>query len=106
MPTKWDIWLVRMPFEEGVDSKVRPAFVIDPQKGKILVGKMTTHPPRKNYQYEYQIIDWRGAGLLCQTTLRLSKLVNLVPSDFIRRLGGYSARRSGECYRLVEPDQL
>lgn len=87
MPTKWEIWLVNMPFEEGIGSKVRPALVIDPQNEYILVGKMTTHPPRSNYPYEYEMVDWKGAGLYQQTTLRLTKLPKLKQSAFIKRLG-------------------
>ena len=86
-PNKWEVWLVNMPFEEGIGSKIRPALVIDPQNNYIIVGKMTTHWPRCNFQYEYQMIDWKGAGLNCQTTLRLSQLPKLNPSAFIKRLG-------------------
>ena len=86
-PSKWEVWLVNMPFDEGVGSKTRPALVIDPQKNHIIVGKMTTHSPRSNFPYEYQMIDWKGAGLHCQTTLRLSHLPKISPSAFIKRLG-------------------
>lgn len=87
LPAKWEVWLVNMPFEEGVGSKIRPALVIDPQRNYIVFGKMTSHAPRDNFQYEYQIVDWEGAGLTCPTTLRLSKLVELERSDFIKRFG-------------------
>ena len=86
-PTKWEIWLVDMPFDEGIGAKPRPALVIDTQNNYILVGKMTTHPPRDSFRYEYSMIDWRGAGLHCQTTLRLSKLSKLPLSNFIKKLG-------------------
>ena len=86
-PTKWEIWLVDMPFEEGIGSKVRPALVIDPQNLYILVGKMTSHPPRSNYPHEYPLVDWQGAGLRCTTTLRLSKRVRLDMSSFIKKIG-------------------
>ena len=86
-PRKWEIWLVNMPYEEGIGAKVRPALVIDPQSNYVIVGKMTTHPPRAEFQYEYQMIDWSGAGLRCQTTLRLSKMPALQESAFIKRMG-------------------
>ena len=86
-PSKWEIWLVNMPFEEGIGAKVRPALILDPQSVFILVGKMTSRPPRTNYPYEYPLADWQGAGLICQTTLRLSKRVRLAPAAFIRRVG-------------------
>lgn len=86
-PVKWEIWFVDMPFDEGIGSKVRPALVIDSQHLYILVGKMTSHPPRSNFPYEYALIDWKGAGLRCATTLRLSKRVRLDISKFIKKIG-------------------
>lgn len=86
-PRKWEIWFVNMPFEEGIGSKHRPALVIDTQTNYVVVGKMTKHPPRPGYQYEYQMIDWKGAGLRLPTTLRLSKIATLQEADFIRKMG-------------------
>ncbi len=84
---KWEIWLVNMPFEEGIGSKIRPALVLISGGENIVVGKMTTHPPRSEFPYEYQISDWRGAGLTCPTTLRLSKISRISSSSFIQKLG-------------------
>ena len=86
-PGKWEIWLVNMPFDEGIGSKPRPALVIDTKGNCLVVGKMTKHPPRPEYQYEYQMIDWKGAGLRVPTTLRLSKIALLHESSFIHQLG-------------------
>ena len=86
-PTKWEIWLVDMPFDEGISSKIRPALVIDAQHLYILVGKMTSHAPRRNFPYEYALVDWQGAGLHCATTLRLSKRLKLETSKFLKRIG-------------------
>ena len=87
IPYKWEVWLVDMPFEEGIGSKIRPCLVIASQGGDMIVGKMTTHPPRDGYPYEYEMLDWKGAGLNCQTTLRLSKMPKLHSSSFIKKLG-------------------
>lgn len=87
IPNKWEIWLVNMPFEEGIGAKVRPALVLDPKQGLIIVGKMTTHAPRSNFPYEYQLQDWAGAGLKCPTTLRLSQRPLLEVSQFIKKIG-------------------
>lgn len=83
----WDIWLVDMPFEESIGSKVRPGLVIESDGAYYIVGKMTTHPPRNHYPYEYALKDWRGAGLNFPTTLRLSHRVRLDRSKFIKKLG-------------------
>lgn len=86
-PVKWEIWLVNMPYEEGIGVKVRPALVIDPHTCTVLVGKMTSHAPRPNYPYEYSLLDWQGAGLRCQTTLRLSQIPELPCTSFLKKLG-------------------
>lgn len=86
-PAKWEIWLVDMPFDEGISSKIHPALVIDAQHLYILVGKMTSHAPRRNYPYEYALVDWQGTGLHYTTTLRLSKRLKLDTSKFHKRIG-------------------
>ena len=86
-PNKWEIWMVNMPFDEGIGSKVRPALVIDSTGICILVGKMISHAPRREFPYEYPMIDWAGAGLQCPTTIRLSKITQLDKSRFLKRIG-------------------
>ena len=86
-PAKWEIWFVNMPFDEGIGEKMRPALVLDSQGLLVLVGKMTSHPPRNEFSYEYALIDWQKAGLRCQTTLRLSKRVRLDKSKFLYKVG-------------------
>ena len=86
-PIKWEIWFVDMPFEEEIGSKPRPVLVLITNEENIVVGKMTTHLPRSESPYEYQLIDWRGAGLTCQTTLRLSKLARISSTCFIKKIG-------------------
>lgn len=86
-PAKWEVWLVDMPYDEGIGSKVRPAVVLADGTVSFLVGKMTSHPPRRNFLYEYQVKDWRGAGLTCETTIRLTKTATLDVSLFLRKLG-------------------
>lgn len=87
MPNKWEIWLVDMSFEDSIESKIRPVLVIEVEDNLIVVGKMTTHEPRDNYQYEYAMIDWKGAGLHRPTTLRLSQIIKYEPTCFIKKLG-------------------
>lgn len=86
-PNNWEIWLVDMPFEEGIGSKLRPGLVIECDGVYYIVGKMTTHPPRNNFPYEYALQDWKGAGLSFPTTLRLSQRIRLSNSRFRKRLG-------------------
>lgn len=85
-PKLWDVWYVDMPYDDGDKSGIRPALVIS-DSSVIIVGKMTKHPPRLNYPYEYPLYDWQGAGLRIPTTLRLSKRIRLDASRFKRKIG-------------------
>ena len=86
-PIEWEVWLVDMPFEEGIGSKLRPGLVIRQEDIYYIVGKMTTHPPRDNFPYEYVVRNWKGAGLNRPTTLRLSQMVRLDIGRFRKKLG-------------------
>lgn len=101
MPNKWDVWLVNMPYEEGIGSKVRPALVIDPQHNYVIVGKMTSHAPRDNFPYEYAVQDWQGAGLTRPTTLRLSQRPRLNATCFIKKLGVMQPKDLVEIYSIL-----
>ena len=106
-PNKWEIWLVNMPYDEGIGSKIRPALVIDSTGICILVGKMTTHLPRREFPNEYPMIDWAGAGLSCPTTIRLSKITLLAPSQFLKRIGVIQPAdqmRVREILAKIQPD--
>ena len=87
MPNKWEIWLVSMPFEDVQEAKPRPALVLDPEGGLILVGKMTSHAPRTEFPMEYALEEWQGAGLSVPTTLRLSQRVRLGQDRFLKKMG-------------------
>jgi mRNA interferase MazF len=102
VPIKWEIWFVDMPFEEGIGSKPRPVLVLISNRENIVVGKMTTHPPRSEFPYEYQLIDWRGAGLTCQTTLRLSKLARISSTCFIKKIGVIQPVDQINVYNLLQ----
>ena len=86
-PAEWEVWLVNMPFDEGIGAKVRPVLVLKAVANGVLAAKMTTHLPRGNYPYEYAMVDCTGAGLNSQTTVRLSKRITLPPTDFLKKLG-------------------
>ena len=101
-PIKWEIWFADMPFEETIGSKPRPVLVLVTNGENIVVGKMTTHPPRSEFPYEYQLTDWRGAGLPCQTTLRLSKLARISSTCFIKKIGVIQPVDQINVYNLLQ----
>lgn len=81
-----DLLLVAFPFVSGTQSKVRPGLVIlDSGDADVLVARTTSHAPRT--LYEISLSDWRGAGLLLPSTIRLHKLVTLDKTKVRRWLG-------------------
>ena len=78
---KWDVYMADVPFEDLPESKVRPVVVLDEETKSVDCLKMTSHPPRAG---EYALQYWKEAGLLKQTTVRLSKRLEL-PSEAFRK---------------------
>ncbi len=81
-----DLVLVAFPFSGGGQAKNRPAMVIvDTGDADVVVARVTTQSaPAKQ---DLPIKDWRGAGLLAPSTVRLHKLATLEKSLVQRRLG-------------------
>ncbi|EDP10937.1 type II toxin-antitoxin system PemK/MazF family toxin [Amedibacillus dolichus] len=87
-PSSWEIWDAKVAFEDDPHTlKRRPVLVISPKDIFILSLKITSHEPRKMYPGEYQIKKWREAGLNKPSTVRCSKRLNLIESDFIKKRG-------------------
>ncbi|MDR1531500.1 MAG: type II toxin-antitoxin system PemK/MazF family toxin [Clostridiales bacterium] len=81
-----DIWLIKYFYEEdGLKFKVRPMLVLNDAAYELIGLKMTSAPPRDNF--EYPIIEWPEAGLDRPTTIRTSKSVPLPDKALIRKLG-------------------
>ena len=84
---KGEIVLVSFPFTTGASGKNRPALVIlDIGDNDLLVARITTQLHGK--AGDISINDWRGAGLLASSQIRLGKLVTLEKSLVRRTLGG------------------
>lgn len=82
--TKWGVYLADVPFEDLPQSKCRPVIILDDTTVAVVCLKMTSHPPRAG---EYALQKWQEAGLRKQTTVRISKILSLPPSSFLRQLG-------------------
>ena len=82
-----DIVLVAFPFSSGGQSKNRPAMVVlDTGDADILVARVTTHDWRDDQ--DVVIHNWKQAGLLAPSIVRLHKLATLEKPLIQRRLGG------------------
>ncbi len=82
-----DLVLIAFPFTVGAQVKHRPAMVVlDSGDADILVARVTTQTAQSDH--DVRIDDWKGAGLLASSTVRLHKLATLEKSLVQRRLGG------------------
>jgi len=84
---RWDIWEAYVKFEDEPGGKCRPVLVLDEERCYVLSLKITSKPPRNWVPGEYPIRMWKAAGLDCQSTIRTTKRLRLVESDFRRKRG-------------------
>jgi mRNA interferase MazF len=81
-----DLVLVSFPFVSGAGAKSRPALIVmDTGDSDIVVARVTTQI--HSTTHDVPIADWRGAGLLAPSTIRLHKLATLAKSLVNRTLG-------------------
>ncbi len=81
-----DLILVDFPFVGGRQTRTRPALVIlDTGDADLVVARVTTQSVSASQ--DVLITDWRGAGLLAASTVRLHKLATLEKSLVHRVLG-------------------
>ena len=84
-----DIVLLEFPFISGLGSKKRPALVIiDANDGDVVVARITSRIV--NTDFDVIINDWRAAGLLTPSIVRLHKIVTLELSLVNRKIGELS----------------
>ena len=84
-----DIVLLEFPFTNGLGSKKRPALVIiDANDGDIVVARVTSRIV--NTDFDVIINDWRAAGLLTPSIVRLHKIATLELTLVNRKIGELS----------------
>ena len=81
-----DLVLIAFPYTTGVKTKIRPAMVVlDAGNADVLVARVTTQSGQDNH--DVLLHDWKDAGLLALSTVRLHKLATLEKSLVQRCLG-------------------
>jgi len=84
-----DIVLINFPFVSGNETRRRPALVLlDTGDADVVVARVTSQP-RSDTQ-DIEITDWRAAGLLLPSIVRLHKLATLEKRLIRRTLGNLS----------------
>ncbi|MBI3536399.1 MAG: type II toxin-antitoxin system PemK/MazF family toxin [Chloroflexi bacterium] len=81
-----DLVLVDFPFATGQDTRRRPAMIVlDTGDADVIVARVTSQARQDDF--DVPISEWRGAGLLLPSIVRLHKLATLEKSLIVRRLG-------------------
>lgn len=88
IPNEWEVWNAKVKFDDDLTQiKLRPVLVISNYGNCALSLKITSHAPRAEFCGEYSLIKWSEAGLHRQSTVRTSKKLCLVESDFVHKIG-------------------
>jgi mRNA interferase MazF len=78
--------LIDFPFTGGAQVKRRPALVLlDTGDDDVLVARVTSQ--ERQHDFDVEITDWQGAGLLLPSIARLHKLATLEKSLIVKTLG-------------------
>lgn len=105
MNNGFSVQWVRVKFEDSNQSKRRPTIILSIKDGIAIIAPITKHTPRKNYQKEYAIKDWKEAGLKYPSTIRLSKVLSVPVSELTDKVGNLSARDTEAIKKLIESIQ-
>ena len=81
-----ELVLVAFPFTDTDQIKPRPALVaLDTGDADFVLARVTTATPAG--PHDVALPDWRGAGLLAPSCVRLHKLATIAKARLLRRLG-------------------
>jgi mRNA interferase MazF len=84
-----EIVLLAFPFSSECGVKQRPALVLlDPSDHDILVARVTTQ--RHQSSFDVELSEWKEAGLLAPSWVRLHKLATVEQRLVRRKLGRLS----------------
>lgn len=81
-----DLLLVAFPFTSSGTGKPRPALVLlDTGDADVVLARVTTQ--FATTRFDVSLTEWKSAGLLAPSIVRLHKIASLEKSQVIRRLG-------------------
>lgn len=86
-----EIVLVSFPYADATGAKRRPALIVlDTGDEDVVVARVTTQSA--NTDFDVAVVEWRQAGLLAASVVRLHKLATLQKRLVERRLGALTAK--------------
>jgi mRNA interferase MazF len=95
-----DILLLRFPYSDMGGIAKRPAFVLyDSGDMDILVCRVTTQ--RHSTTADFDLNDWKSAGLLRRSHVRIAKMATLEKQVVERKLGKVSALDIAKAQKIV-----
>lgn len=81
-----DILIINFPFTDGQGSKRRPVMVIKDTNDKdILIAKVTSQS--YNTDFDIKLQDWKNAGLISPSVIRIHKIQTLHTSLIFGHIG-------------------
>ncbi len=81
-----DLLLVKFPFTQGDRGKQRPALVlVDTGDADVIVARVTTQ--LYDTSLDVQISEWKAAGLLAPSVVRLHKIATIEKNLVTRQIG-------------------
>ena len=95
---EYDIFLAKVPFEDIPQEKIRPVLILKDRVYLVECLKMTSAKTRFG---EYELKEWKKAGLDRQTTVRLTKRLKLDKTKFIKKIGHLTPIDIIEIQRLL-----
>ena len=81
-----EIVMLQFPFTDLQSTKYRPAILIKETKDGDAVFARITSKPRAG-EYEYKIKNWKKAGLLVPSVIRIHKITSLHTSLIVKSMG-------------------
>lgn len=88
---RWEIWWAKVKFEDSEEVKRRPVLIINSNVVAIIAYKMTS-TNRGDKSPNYQVREWKAAGLTKETSIRFDKVLRLNASDFDTKIGELTER--------------
>ena len=91
-----DVALVRFPFADVTSSKKRPALMLtattrSPRYRLVTLAMITSHVEALKLEGDVALTDWKGAGLLHPSLLRLAKVATVDAELIDKVIGKLSA---------------
>ena len=84
-----EIVLLEFPFTDGKNSKLRPAVVLkDTEDSDIILARVTSQI--KNSEFDIEVKDWKHAGLMLPSIIRIHKIATLESEMIVKSLGNLS----------------